>query len=220
MKVGSGFVPTPIETAKAAAELAKGSELWPAVFSSAGSLLSGYALAILIGIPVGLMMGGVRWAGLLLNPYVDALSSMPRVAFLPLIIVFLGLGWTAKVFMVFLGAVMPIIVNTQAGVLASDGELIEMARSAGASGRTIFRTIMLPGALPFLLTGVRVGASLALINTVVAELYTAIGGLGGLLSIYGNSFQMAPYFVVVFILAAFGLLLMHGLRMLEKRLSR
>jgi ABC-type nitrate/sulfonate/bicarbonate transport system permease component len=95
-----------------------------------------------------------------------------------------------------------------------------MARSAGASDAMIFQKIMLPGALPFIMTGLRVGASLALINTVVAELYTAVEGLGGLLSVYGNGFRMAPYFVVVILLALIGVALMHGLRMIEKRVMR
>lgn len=218
--IGAALVPSPIDTLKAASLLAQEPELWQAMISTAASLITGYAIAILVGVPIGVIMGGVRSVGLLLNPYVDALSSMPRVAFLPLIIIFLGLGFSAKVFMIFLGAVMPIIVNTQAGVLASDGELIEMARSAGAKEHTIFRTIMLPGALPYIITGVRIGATLALINAVVAELYTAVSGLGGLLSIYGNSFRMAPYFVIVLVLAMFGLALTHGLRLIETALLR
>jgi NitT/TauT family transport system permease protein len=165
-------------------------------------------------------MGGISVVGAVLNPYVDALSSMPRIAFLPLIIVFLGLGYEAKIFMVFLGAVMPILINTYAGVVHNDAELIEMARSAGASNGAIFRKIVLPGALPHIVTGLRVGASLALINTVVAELYTAVSGLGGLLSIYGNSFRMAPYFVVVAVLALMGMLLIYGVRLVERRVMR
>jgi NitT/TauT family transport system permease protein len=173
-----------------------------------------------VAIPAGLVMGGVRVLGAVMEPYVDALSSMPRVAFLPLIIVFMGLGYEAKIFMVFIGAVMPILVNTYAGVLQSDSELIEMARSAGADEVTIFRKIVLPGAMPYIMTGLRVGASLALINTVVAELYTAVSGLGGLLSIYGNSFRMAPYFVIVVVLAIMGMLLMYGVRLVERRTMR
>jgi NitT/TauT family transport system permease protein len=155
--------------------------------------LSGYGLAILFAIPLGLMMGGLRMFGAALEPYVDALSATPRVSFIPLIIVFLGLGFEAKIFIVFLGAVMPILINTYAGVLNSDADLIEMARASGATQTQVFRKVMLPGALPYVIAGMRVGAGLALINTVVAELYTAVGGLGGLLSIYCTTFRMGPY---------------------------
>ena len=216
--VGTGFMPSPQMVAKAAVDMAGDGTLHKAIMESLFSLVAGYALSVVVAIPAGLVMGGIHIVGKLLEPYVDALSSMPRVAFIPLIVVFMGLGYEAKIFMIFLGAVMPILINTYAGVLHSDGELIEMARSAGASGVVIFRKIVLPGALPHILTGLRVGASLALINTVVAELYTAVSGLGGLLSIYGNSFRMAPYFVVVVILALVGVVLMHFIRMVEKRL--
>lgn len=218
--VGRGFMPSPGDTLDAAIKMSGDGSLGVATLQSIYSLLGGYAVATIVAIPAGLAMGGIRIVGAVMEPYVDALSSMPRVAFLPLIIVFLGLGYEAKIFMVFIGAVMPILVNTYAGVLQSDGELIEMARSAGASEITIFRKIVLPGALPFIMTGLRVGASLALINTVVAELYTAVSGLGGLLSIYGNSFRMAPYFVIVVILALMGMLLMYGVRLLERRVMR
>ncbi len=218
--VGRGFMPSPRDTLLAAIRMSGDGSLGVATLQSVYSLLAGYVLAAVIAIPAGLAMGGVRILGAVLEPYVDALSSMPRVAFLPLIIVFLGLGYEAKIFMVFIGAVMPIVVNTYAGVLQSDTELIEMARSAGAGDVAIFRKIVLPGALPFIMTGLRVGASLALINTVVAELYTAVSGLGGLLSIYGNSFRMAPYFVIVVILAVLGMLLMYGVRLLERRVTR
>jgi len=218
--VGHGFVPSPPATAQAAVKMAKDGSLAAGTWQSFVTLTAGYLLAIAVAIPVGMAMGGIRVVGAVLNPYVDALSSMPRIAFLPLIIVFLGLGYEAKIFMVFLGAVMPILINTYAGVLHSDTELIEMARSAGAGNGAIFRKIVLPGALPHIVTGLRVGASLALINTVVAELYTAVSGLGGLLSIYGNSFRMAPYFVIVADLALLGMLLIYGVRLVERRVTR
>lgn len=218
--VGHGFVPSPLATAQAAIKMAGDGSLVAGTWQSFVTLSVGYLLAIVVAIPVGMAMGGIRVVGAVLNPYVDALASMPRIAFLPLIIVFLGLGYQAKIFMVFLGAVMPILINTYAGVLHSDAELIEMARSAGAGNGAIFRKIVLPGALPHIVTGLRVGASLALINTVVAELYTAVSGLGGLLSIYGNSFRMAPYFVIVADLALLGMLLIYGVRLVERRVMR
>ena len=145
---------------------------------------------------------------------------MPRVSFIPLIIVFLGFGPQAKIVVVFIGAAMPILLNTYAGVLNCDGELVEMARSAGATEMQIFRKVLLPGSLPYITAGLRVGASLALINAVVAELYTAVNGLGGLLSVYGNSFRMAPYFVVVFVLGVIGVAVMQSLKILDRNAAR
>jgi NitT/TauT family transport system permease protein len=181
---------------------------------------AGYVLAAAVAIPLGILMGGFRTLGATLEPYVNALTATPRVAFIPLIIVLLGLDAEAKTAIVFLGAVMPILINTYAGVAVSDPELVEMARSAGASRSEIFRKIMLPGAVPFVLSGLRLGAAIGLINTVVAEVYTAVTGLGGLLATYGNTFQMAPYFVVVITLGLIGVLVTSSIGKLERRLSR
>lgn len=217
---GTAFLPTPGETLAAARTMAADGRLWTALGESLTVYGSGYLLAIAVGVPVGLVMGGFRPLGRTLDIYVNALMATPRVAFIPLIIVLLGLGTEAKVAIVLLGAVMPIVVNTYAGVLNADGELVEMARAAGATRAQVFRRILLPGALPFIVVGLRLGATIGLINTVVAELYTAVRGLGGLLAIYGNTFQMAPYFVVVFVLAGVGTVVTTLLRLIEARTER
>lgn len=217
---GKNFVPTPPQTLVAAGQLVASGTLLHASLDTIFIFFAGYILAAIVAIPCGLLMGGIRTLGAAFEPFVDALSAMPRVSFIPLIIVFLGLGPQAKIVVVFIGAAMPILINTYAGVLNCDGELIEMARSAGATELQVFRKIMLPGSLPYITAGLRVGASLALINTVVAELYTAVNGLGGLLSVYGNSFRMAPYFVVVFVLGAIGVAVMQSLKLLERNMAR
>lgn len=217
---GSNVVPSPIATFHAALRLIDEGRLQSALGASLSVYLAGYAFAVICAIPIGLLMGGFRMLGKTLEVYVFALAATPRVAFIPLIIVILGLGPDAKVFIIFLGALMPILINTYAGVLAVDPELVEMARSVGASRRRIFLNIVLPGAAPFVVTGMRIGATIGLINTVVAELYTAVNGLGGLLAIYGNTFRMAEYFVVVITLAIVGIIVTELLRHLEIRLDR
>ncbi|MCW5715793.1 MAG: ABC transporter permease [Bauldia sp.] len=180
----------------------------------------GFGLAGLVGIFVGLILGGFRPFGRTMEIYVNALMATPRIAFIPLITVILGIFWEAKIFIIFLGAVMPIIVNTYAGVLNADGELVEMAKSSGASRGQIFRRILLPGSLPFIVVGLRLGATIGLINTVVAELYVSVSGLGGLLSEYRGSFRMANYSVIVVVLACIGILVTQSLRFLEGRMDR
>ena len=214
---GRNVVPSPLATFEAARRLIAEGRLPDALAASLAVYLSGYALAVLCAIPVGVLMGSFRVLGKTLEVYVFALSATPRVAFIPLIIMTLGLGADAKIFIVFLGALMPILINTYAGILAADGELVEMARSTDAGPRRIFLEIILPGAVPFMLTGMRIGAAIALINTVVAELYTAVAGLGGLLALYGNTFRMAEYFVVVLTLALIGVVITESLRLLELR---
>jgi len=217
---GRNIVPTPLATLEAARQLIAEGRLQRAFVASLEVYLAGYGLAILVAIPIGVLMGAFRMLGKTLEVYVFALAATPRVAFIPLIIVILGLGADAKIFIIFLGALMPILINTYAGVIAVDEELVEMAHSVGASQRRIFLRIVLPGAAPFVVAGLRLGATIGLINTVVAELYTAVSGLGGLLAIYGNSFRMAEYFVVVISLAVVGVVLTEALRHLEARFAR
>ncbi|WMT86815.1 ABC transporter permease [Pelagibacterium sp. 26DY04] len=220
INVSRNIIPTPLATLEAAGRLLSDGELQEAVLASISIYLSGYAVAILVAIPLGVVMGAFGLLGRTLEIYVYALSATPRVAFIPLVIVLLGLGSEAKIFIVFLGAVMPILINTYAGVRQSDPELVEMARSVGAGRLRIFTRIVLPGAVPYIIVGLRIGATIGLINTVVAELYTAVRGLGGLLAIYGNTFRMAEYFVVVLSLAAIGVVVTEGLRIAEQRLGR
>ncbi len=219
-RLGANIVPGPFETLEAAQTLLANGRLAGAVGDSLSVYLSGFALAVLLAVPLGVLMGGFRVLGKTLEVYVFAFAATPRVAFIPLIIVLLGLGVEAKIFIVFLGSLMPILLNTYAGVLAADPEMIEMAQSTGAGRGRIFARIVLPGAVPYVITGLRIGATIGLINTVVAELYTAVSGLGGLLAVYGNTFRMAEYFVVVLALALIGVIMTEGLRHVEERASR
>lgn len=214
---GRNVVPSPQATFEAAQRLIAEGRLQSAFGASLAVYLSGYVLAVICAISIGVLMGGFRALGKTLEVYVFALAATPRVAFIPMIIMTLGVGAEAKIFVVFLGALMPILINTYAGILGADEELVEMARSTGASRRRIFVEIVLPGAVPFVLTGMRIGATIGLINTVVAELYTAVSGLGGLLALYGNTFRMAEYFVVVLTLALIGVVVTETLRLVESR---
>jgi ABC-type nitrate/sulfonate/bicarbonate transport system permease component len=217
---GQNVVPSPLATYEAARRMIDEGRLQSAFGASLFVYLWGFSLAVLCAIPVGVAMGGFRLLGKTLEVYVFALAATPRVAFIPLIIMTLGLGADAKIFVVFLGALMPVLISTYAGILAADEELVEMARSTGASRQRIFLEIVLPGAVPFVLTGMRIGATIGLINTVVAELYTAVTGLGGLLALFGNTFRMAEYFVVVLTLALIGVVVTESLRLLEQRFLR
>lgn len=218
--VSRNIVPSPLATLEAAIRLWVDGRLPMAIGTSLATYLGGFLLAIAFALPLGIIMGAFGLLGRTIEIYVYALAATPRVAFIPLIILILGLGVEAKLFVVFLGAVMPIIINTYTGVRQADPDLVEMARSVGASRRRIFTAIVLPGAVPYILAGLRIGATIGLINTVVAELYTAVTGLGGLLALYGNTFRMAEYFVIVLTLATIGVVVTAILRLLELRLTR
>ena len=216
----AGLFASPLAVAEAGWGLIVDGRLGPALRQSLAIYLTGTGAAIVFGITLGALMGTVRPVGQMLDIYVHGLAATPRVAFIPLIIVLLGLGFEAKILVVFLGAVMPVILNSYAGVRSADPDLVEMARATGAAPSRILVHVVLPGALPFLLAGIRIGATIGLINTVVAELYTAVSGLGGLLAIYGSRFQMAEYLAVVVALAMIGVTMTEGLRLAERRLLR
>ena len=218
-KFGPNVIPTPTATFVAASRLIAEGRLISALSASLSVYLTGYVAAVIVAIPLGVFMGAFSALGKVLDVYAFALAATPRVAFIPLIIVMLGLGSDAKIFIIFLGALMPILINTYSGMLNVDEELVEMAKSVGASKKRIFTSISLPSSVPFIVTGMRLGATIGLINTVVAELYTAVSGLGGLLAIYGNTFRMAEYFVVVITLAVIGVIITETLRYAENRLQ-
>ena len=216
---GKLLLPSPLEVIPAFLVLLKSGQLVTATGSSLLVFLSGYLLAIVTAIPLGVLMGGIPRLGETLEIYVNGLNATPRVAFVPLIILWLGLDFPAKVAIVWFTAVLPIVINTYAGVLNADGDLIEAARSFGARRGQIFREIMLPCALPYIVAGLRIGASLAIIGTVVAELYTALSGLGFLLAKFGSSFQTARYFVPVIVLIGIGILISEILKAVEHRVA-
>lgn len=221
-RAGPNLFPDPAATYRAALDLFADprNSLRVAFFDSLRVYISGFVIALIVGVPIGLLLGGFRVLGRTMEVFMNALMATPRIAFIPLIILFLGLGYEAKTFIIFLGAVFPIMVNTYAGVRNSDGELVEMARSAGATRSQIFIRIMLPGALPFIVVGLRIGATIGLINTVVAELYTATTGLGGLLQTFRSRFAMDDYVVVVLCLSLIGVVVTSLLRVLETRAER
>jgi NitT/TauT family transport system permease protein len=217
---GKLLLPSPLDVIPAFFEMVRSGQLLSATASSLTVFLAGYALAIVTGVALGVLMGGMPRLGETLEIYVNALNSTPRVAFIPLIILWFGLGPSAKIAVIWFQAVMPILINTYAGVQNTDPDLLEAARSFGARRGQLFRYIMLPAALPYIVTGLRLGAANAMVGTVIAELYTALSGLGYLIAQFGGTFQTAKYFGPVLVLAAMGMLISQTLKVLERRLAR
>jgi ABC-type nitrate/sulfonate/bicarbonate transport system permease component len=149
----------------------------------------------------------------------DLLASVPNIAFMPLIVAFLGLGLEPKMMIVFLAAVVPITINSHAAIRQVDPALIEAAMTLGATRLTALRKIIWPSALPAIIAGFRIGATQALTACVMAQLYTAMTDLGGLLSGYSNGFNMPRYFVTVITLALIGIFSTFLLRLVERRIT-
>ena len=183
-------------------------------------LTLGFILSATTGVALGVLLGGFRIVGRVLDPFVNAMNSTPGAAFIPLIIVWFGLYTEAKVVVVWNAALFPILINTAAGIANANKDLTEMARAFGANRRNLFWSIMLPDALPSILSGLRIGVAISTVGTVIAELTMAQSGLGGLLAQAGNRFQMDRYFAVVIVLMALGTALSALLRFTENRLAR
>ena len=180
----------------------------------------GYALSVIFAVPFGIMVGWYRRASYVFDPFINAMNATPRVALLPLVIIWLGIGILSKVGIIFLGAVFPILINTRDGVKTTPYNLLTAARSFGASEWQIFRSVVLPSTLPFILTGLRLGVGRALIGVMVGELYAATAGIGFMITVAGATFQTDKVFVGVLIFALSGMIAMELLTKLEGRFDK
>jgi NitT/TauT family transport system permease protein len=190
----------PSAIAEAFVDLARSGKLWRALFESLQPFVLGYALAIVVGIPVGLVVGRFRTAEAAFGIFVTAGYAMPLVALVPLLILWLGLGFTVKVAIVFLMSIFPVCINTWAGVRAVPKSLIEVGKSFVASDATILRRIIFPATLPYIMAGIRLAVGRAVVAMIIAEFFTAISGLGGIIIQSANNFDTATMFVPVVIL--------------------
>lgn len=173
-------------------------ELLGAMAQSITTMFIGLTLSILIGIPVGMIMGRFKTAESVLDPYVLFLYVLPSVAFVPVLVVMLGIDIQLRIALIFMSAVFPLIINTMAGVKHVDSELIDGGVAFTASERQIMRTILLPGSLPFIFAGLRIGFSAAWVGCIVAEMTATITGVGGLLLEAAARFRTANMFVAIF----------------------
>ncbi|MGA7041058.1 MAG: ABC transporter permease, partial [Pseudolabrys sp.] len=181
-------------------DLAVTGQLWSALYESLRPFLLGYALAIVVGVPLGLLIGGFRAAEAALGIYVTAGYAMPLVALVPLLILWLGLGFAVKVAVVFLMALFPICINTWLGVVAVPKTLIEVGKSFVAPNIVILRRIILPATLPYIMAGIRLAVGRAVVAMVIAEFFTTISGLGAVIINSANNFDTATMFVPIIIL--------------------
>ena len=168
-------------------------------------------------LPLGLLMGWYRRVNMSLDPIVNFMNAMPRIALVPLLIIWFGIGIWSKVAVIFLSSIFPILINTQAGIRNLDAGWIKAARSFGGSDLQLFRTVALPGAVPFILTGMRIGVGHALIGVVVGELVAARAGIGLMMATAGAGFQTAKVFAGLMIVSLAGVFLVGMISLVERR---
>lgn len=186
--------------------LTEGTLLRDAAYSGRNFII-GFLIALVTAVPLGVLLGWYRRLNMLFDPLINALYAMPRIALYPLIIIWFGIASGSKIFIVFLSAMLPILINTVAGVRNIDPDLLKAARAFCARDRQIFTTVALPYSVPFILTGVRQGVAHGLIGVIIGELFAGSEGIGYMISYAGQMFQTDTLLVGVVVVMIAGMVL-------------
>jgi sulfonate transport system permease protein len=221
--VGSGIDPvlftTPTAVAHAAYGMIVSGELWNYLWPSLVIFTAGLTIAAVVGVATGLALARFWVIDVAFGVYITFLYSIPAVALVPLIVLWAGFESTAKIIVLFLFAFFPMAINTYQGVKNVDPRLIEVGRSFRCSERQLWANIVLPGALPFIVTGLRLAVGRGLIGMVLADQYTAISGIGYLIVRTAATYQVDKMFVPIVTLGILGITLTALLRVLERRVA-
>ena len=192
-----------------------GGSLWSDLAISSRAFVWGFSPAVIVGIPIGLVMGWRRRVEYTLDPFLTALYASPLVALAPLIIVVFGVGLLAKAALVFLLSVFPFIFNTFAGVKAADPLLINVVRSFGGKESDLYFKVILPSTLPYIVAGARLAIGRGLVGIIVGEFYAASEGIGFAILKFGDTYRLPDMFVGIFVLSIIAVLLTEILRKAE-----
>jgi NitT/TauT family transport system permease protein len=209
----------PTAIVQALVELVSSGELAAYLGQSLQVLVMALVLSVAVGVPLGVLVARFSAVELATDLYINALYATPMVALVPLLVLWFGVGIPAKVVVVFLFMVFPILINTQQGVKNVDRALLEVARSFCSTEHQLWGDVVLPSAVPFIAAGVRLAIGRGLVGMVVAEFYTSIAGLGYMIVRYANAFETAKLFVPIVVLMVLGIVLVQGARALETRLA-
>ena len=220
LRVNPMFMSAPSLVAQAAYGLFSSGEIYNDLYVSGIEFFWGYVLAVVVAIPFGIGVGWYKRMSYLFDPFINAMNATPRVALLPLIIIWLGIGIMSKVGIIFLGAVFPMLINARDGVKTTPHSLINAAKSFGASEWQIFRSVVFPSTVPFILTGLRLGIGRALVGVLVGELYAATAGIGFMITVAGATFQTDKVFVGILVFAITGMVLTETVDRLERRFDK
>lgn len=192
-------------------------EFWEAYRETFVPFLYGWLLGIAVGVSSGLLIGRFHILDRMSRPYTSFLLATPISTLVPLVVILFGIGIEARASIVFLFAVVEITLNTATGVRYVDKPLIEMAQSFGASERRMFQRVILPGAMPGIMAGLRIGTGRAVVGMIVVELLLVSVGVGRLISRFRGRFETAELFAVVFSLCILGILVLTLVRLIERR---
>jgi ABC-type nitrate/sulfonate/bicarbonate transport system permease component len=214
------FFTTPSQIAAALWRMFATGSIWEPLGVSAAGFAIGLALAIVVGLPLGVILGRSRVLNAMFDPFVTAFNATPRLVFLPLLLLWFGLGMTSKVVIVFIGALFPILINTYEGVRNADKLLINVVRAFGAKEWDIARLVVVPNSMPYIVAGLRLAIGRAVLGVVVAEFFGSEAGLGVIMVRAASSYQVDVVFSGLIIFATLSLVMTGLVQLAEKRLSR
>lgn len=209
----------PTAIAQASVQLISTGELFKYGVGSLQVLFWGLLSGVIVGIPLGVLTARFRILDKATDMYVNALYATPMVALVPLLVLWFGFEIKAKIIIVFLFTIFPMLINTYQGVKNVDPKLLEVSRSFCSSERQLWFDVILPSALPFILAGVRLSLGRGLVGMVIAEFYTSISGFGYMIVRYANTFQTAKLFVPIVSLMLLGILGMELAKWAERKLA-
>ncbi len=201
-------------------ELARSGEVFQPLLTSLEEFIIGFLLALLVGVPVGVVLGRYRLASLLFDPMFMAFYTLPTLAMMPLLVVWFGVGLGATVAVVFLSAFFPILINTGVGIREVDPVWIRAVRSFGGNEWDIFRKVLLPGAVPSMMTGIRLAVGRGLLGMVVGEMYASTEGIGGLITLYGTAFRTPELIALIAVVSLLGFFSVEVMRRVEEWVRR
>ena len=216
-RMHSLLLPSFSETLTALLSLLVTPELWQALWVSNQAMVLGFGAAVFVGILVGFLMARLRAAEQFLDPYLNILLVIPMGALVPILIMATGLGLFTRVLIVFSFAVVVITVNTRAGLQTIESGWIEMAQSFGATERQLWRQILLPGALPAILTGLRLGLARAISGMLFVELILLALGIGRLILDFQGGFDSANLYATIAVVVGEAVILIQALKWIERR---
>jgi sulfonate transport system permease protein len=216
--VDTRYTSQPTRVIAAGLEIVRTGSFVQDVSVSLSEFAIGFALAIGIGVPLGLLLGRFPVLRYLLDPPIMAIYATPHLALLPIIVVWLGIGMQSKIAVAFVGGVIPILVNSMAGVRGVEHSWVVAARSFCAGERDVFLKVILPASLPSVILGIRLGLSRAVLGVVVAEMYQSQAGVGNEIMRYGSEFRTDQLLFNVLLVSLFGVMATSAVRALEERL--
>jgi ABC-type nitrate/sulfonate/bicarbonate transport system permease component len=193
--------------------------LIPATLLTLEQTLTAFVLGVVFGLAVGISMGMVRTVDTIMDPYVTALYVTPRIALIPLIIIWLGTGFSAITFVGFLLCFFPVVINTYSGIRNISRSMLDTAQVFGVKGIRRFRKVVFPATIPFFMSGVRLGLGQAFVGIIVAQMLLSLAGLGYMLVAFGDYFDTAQLYVLIIELMVLGLIFTFGVQYVEKRLT-